>query len=117
MAAPNIVNVSSVYGKTAVATLSTSTTDIVTNSAGSGTVLKINSLYISNFNTVSVAANVVFNRSSTTYSLAPGSAVPAFSTLTVIGKDTAIYLEEGDILQANATATSAQLVCSYEIIG
>jgi hypothetical protein len=117
MAAPNIVNVSSVYGKTAVASLSTSTSSIVTNSAGSGTVLKINSLYVSNMNTTSVSANVMLNRSSTTYSLAPGTTVPSFSTLTVIGKDTAIYLEEGDILQANASATSAQVVCSYEIIG
>jgi len=117
MAAPNIVNVTSVYGKTAVATLSTSTTNIVTNSSDSGTVLKINSLYISNYNSVAIAANVLFNRSSTTYSLAPGASVPAFSTLTVIGKDTAIYLEEGDILQANATSTSGQVVCSYEIIG
>lgn len=117
MAAPNIVNVTSVYGKTAVASLSTSTTNIVTNSAGSGTVLKINSFYISNFNSASIAANVMLNRSSTTYSLAPGASIPAYSTLTVIGKDTAIYLEEGDILQANASATTGQVVCSYEIIG
>jgi hypothetical protein len=117
MAAPNIVNVSSVYGKTSVASLSASITDIVTNSAGSGTVLKINSLYVSNMNSLAIAANVMFNRSSTTYSLAPGASVPAFSTLTVIGKDTAIYLEEGDILQANASSTSGQVICSYEIIG
>jgi hypothetical protein len=117
MAAPNIVNVSSVYGKTAVASLSTSTTDIVTNSAGSGTVLKINSLYVSNMNVSAQAANVMLNRSSTNYFLAPGASIPAYSTLTVIGKDTAIYLEEGDILQANASTTNAQVVCSYEIIG
>ena len=117
MAAPNIVNVSSVYGKTAVASLSTSTTNIVTNSGGSGTVLKINSFYVSNFNTAAIAANVMLNRSGTTYFLAPGASVPSFSTLTVIGKDTAIYLEEGDILQANASSTTAQVVCSYETIG
>jgi len=42
--------------------------------------------------------------------------VPANSALMVIAKDTVIYMEEGDFLQANASASSAHLTASYEII-
>ena len=43
MAAPNIVNVVTITGKTAVQNVTTVATDIVTNSAASGKVYKINS--------------------------------------------------------------------------
>jgi hypothetical protein len=116
MAAPNIVNVASVYGKTNVATLTTATANIVTNAAGSGSVLKINSLYVSNYNGSAISANVSINRSGNSYFLGPGVSVPGYSTLTVIGKDTSIYLEEGDVIQSNTSSNGSQIVCSYEII-
>jgi hypothetical protein len=117
MAAPNILNVSSIYGRTNLAFVTTTTTNVVTNLAGSSTVVKINSLHLSNFNVAAVAANVGVNRNANTFLVAAGTSVPAYSTLTVIAKDTAIYLEEGDVLQANCSATSnVQIVCSYEII-
>lgn len=55
MAAPNIVNVTTIIGKTAVLAVTTSATAIVTNSAGSNKVFKINSLNISNVNGMSAA--------------------------------------------------------------
>ncbi len=48
MAAPNIVDVTTIIGKTAVQAVGTSATAIVTNSAASGKVLKVNALYVSN---------------------------------------------------------------------
>jgi hypothetical protein len=48
MAAPNIVNVATITGKTAVQAVGTSATAIVTNSAASGKVFKVNALYVSN---------------------------------------------------------------------
>ena len=42
MANPNIVNVTSIYGKTSVQAVGTGAADIVTNSASSGYVVKIN---------------------------------------------------------------------------
>lgn len=55
MTAPNIVNVTTIIGKTAVLAVTTSATAIVTNSAGSNKVFKINSLNISNVNGTSAA--------------------------------------------------------------
>ena len=48
MAAPNLVNVSSIYGKTVGADLTTSIQGILANSGGSNKVLKINSVYVTN---------------------------------------------------------------------
>ena len=48
MANPNLFATSALYGKTAGMAVTTSTTAIVTNSASSGKVYKINSLIIAN---------------------------------------------------------------------
>jgi len=55
MAAPNIVNVATITGKTAVLAVTTSATAIVTNSAASGKVFKVNALYVSNVDGVNAA--------------------------------------------------------------
>lgn len=116
MAAPNIVNVTAIYGKTAVQAVGTSATAIVTNSSGSNKVLKVNALYISN---VDGAANtditVDIFRGGTAYRLAFTVVVPADSVLDVISKS--IYLEEGDSLRLTAGASGdLEAICSYEEI-
>ena len=116
MAAPNIVNVATITGKTAVQAIGTSATAIVTNSASSGKVYKVNALYISNVDGSSSATmNVDLYRSSTAYHIAKTIAVPADTTIDVLNK--AIYLEEGDSLRLTASAASdLEGVCSYEEI-
>ena len=116
MAAPNIVNVTTITGKTSVLAVTTSATAIVTNSGSSGQVYKINALYVSNVDgTSSAELNVDLYRSSTAYYIAKTVIVPADATLDVISKS--IYLEEGDSLRLTANANSdLEAVCSYEII-
>jgi hypothetical protein len=116
MAAPNIVNVSTITGKTAVQAVGTSATAIVTNSAASGKVFKVNALYVSNVDgTDNAEINVDIYRSSTAYHIGKTIVVPADATLDVISK--AIYLEEGDTLRLTANAASdLEAVCSYEEI-
>ena len=114
MAAPNIVNVATLTAKTAVQAVGTSATAIVSNSASSGKVFKINALYVSNVDgTNNAEINVDLYRSSTAYHIAKTVVVPADATLDVISK--AIYLEEGDALRLTANAASdLEAVCSYE---
>ena len=116
MAAPNIVNVSTITGKTAVQVITTTPTAIVTNAAASGKVFKINALYVSNIDGVNNAdVNADLFRSSTAYRIAYTISVPADSSLDVISKS--IYLEEGDSLRLTASANSRlEAVCSYEEI-
>lgn len=116
MAAPNIVNVTAIYGRTAVQQVGTSATAIVTNTAGSGKVLKVNALYISNVDgAVAADIDVDIFRDSTAYRIARTISVPADSTLDIISKS--IYLEEGDTLRLTASvAGDLEAVCSYEEI-
>lgn len=116
MTAPNIVNVTTITGKTAVQAVGTSATAIVENTAASGKVFKVNALYVSN---VDGAANADINvdifRSSVAYHVGKTIVVPADATLDVISKP--IYLEEGDSLRLTASAVSdLEAVCSYEEI-
>jgi hypothetical protein len=116
MAAPNIVNVATITGKTAVQAVGTSATAIVTNSSSSGKVFKVNSLYVSNVDGVNNATvNIDLYRSSTAYHIAKTVTVPADATIDVMTK--AIYLEEGDSLRLTASAANdIEAVCSYEEI-
>ena len=94
MAAPNIINVTTITGKTALYGLTTGTANIITNSTGSNTVYKLNDIVISNYSASTCTANVMINRSSTAFFLAGNVSIPANSSLVVMGKDTTIYLEE-----------------------
>ena len=116
MAAPNIVNVTTILGKTAVQQVTTSATAIVTNSAASGKVFKVNALYVSNVDgTNNADISVALHRSSVSYEIAHTVVVPADAVLDVISKS--IYLEEGDELRLTASANSdLEAVCSYEEI-
>ena len=116
MAAPNIVNVSTIFGKTALQLVTATMANVIVNAANSGTVVKLNDVMISNFTSTAITTNVVVGRGSSLFYLAGTMAVPANSALMVIAKDTVIYMEEGDYLQANASASSAHITASYEII-
>lgn len=116
MAAPNVVNVTSIYGKTKGANLATSSADILT--CPSDKLLKLNSIIVANIDG-SVAADVsvlFYNADDTSgYHLAKVVTIPSKSTLIVLGKDSPIYLEEGDKIQALASAAGdLELVISYE---
>jgi len=118
MAAPNLLTSTTVTGKTSLANLSTVTGNVITNSSGSNTVDKLNNIVISNYSNAVAYANVMINRSTSSYYVGANIAVPAYSTLVLLGKDTNIYLEEGDVLQANvSTNNTMSLSASYEIIG
>jgi hypothetical protein len=116
MAAPNLINAATIIGKTAVLAVPTSATAIVTNSSGSGKVLKINALYVSNIDaSVNYTITMDLFRSSTAYRIGNVISVPSASTLDVVSKS--IYLEEGDTLRLTAnTVSKLEAVCSYEDI-
>lgn len=117
MANPNIVNVTNILGKTAVQAVGTSAADIVTNSAASGTIVKINTLNISNISGSAATITASVYRSTTEYKIVHTVSVPSAASFTAIDKPTSIYLEEGDSLRLTAgTGSALHAVCSYEII-
>ncbi len=123
MAAPNIVNVATITGKTAVVDLSsTNATAVVSNAASSNKVFKINSLIVSNVDGSS-AADITINLYSeddiggTATQIVSTVSVPADASLVVIDKSTGLYLEEDKSIGATASAANdLKVVCSYEEI-
>ena len=123
MAAPNIVNVTTITGKTdQISLTTTSATSVVSNAASSGKVFKINSLIVSNVDGSSAADITVAVYSQddiggTATELVSTVSVPADASLVVIDKNTALYLEEDMSIGATAgTASDLKVVVSYEEI-
>jgi len=123
MAAPNIVNVTTITGKSAVVSLtSTAATAVVSNAAASGKVFKINSLVVSNVDGTNAADITVSYYSEddiggTATQIVSTVSVSADTTLVVIDKNTSIYLEEDRSIGATASAANdLKVVVSYEEI-
>jgi hypothetical protein len=123
MAAPNIVNVTTITGKSAVVDLTgTSATLVVENPASSGKVFKINSLVVSNVDGTNAADITISffsedNIGGTATEIVSTVSVPADASLVVIDKNTSIYLEEDRSLGATAgSASDLKVIVSYEEI-
>ena len=132
MAAPNIVNVATITGiTTVIAGISTDVladrngiSTIVSNAAGSGKVLKINSLVATSIGaTTGITVNIYDTASAhvtagSTVSIAQTMTVPILSSLAVIDKSNSIYLQENEQIgvRAQSNAGIIDVVCSYEDI-
>ena len=123
MAAPNIVNVTTITGKTNVVSLTTTNaTLVVENTAASNKVFKINSLVVSNVDGTNAADITISYYSEddiggTATPIVSTVSVPADASLVVIDKNTSIYLEEDRSIGATAgAANDLKVIVSYEEI-
>jgi hypothetical protein len=124
MANPNIVNVTTINGRSNVAIVTTTANTILTNPASSNKIFKVNTLIVTNTGgSVSAAANVTYYDSSLAQSilLTREIEVPVDDTVIVLDKNSSLYLEEGDYIQvsantaANSTSGAAAVVSFEEI--
>ena len=118
MAAPNLVNVSSITGESVCGALTTTTTtDLVT--AASDTLVKVNSIIVANIdgtNAATVTMGIIKSGGSVVH-FASTISVPADATLVLIDKNSGIYLEEGDLIEGGASANSdLNYIINYEIL-
>ena len=129
MAAVNILNLTSIYGKTTYYVPSgTSAVVLLANAAASSTVMKINEITATNTTgtaattTVSIYTNGAVAQGSapsggTAYPIAGTISVPANAALIVSDKTTAFYLEEGvSISITSGTASAITYTVSYELM-
>jgi hypothetical protein len=118
MAAPNLKSPITITGITVGYAVTTSLAAALSNSAASGKVLKINSVYCANVDGAAAAdISLTYYNGTTDFYLAKTIAVPADATQVLVTREAYIYLEEGDSLRAQASATSdLELVISYEEI-
>ena len=119
MSAPNVVNVTTITGKTAGLAVTTSATDVVDNAAASGKLFKVNQLTISNVdgtNSADITVDIYKNQT-TAFHICKTVSVPADSSFIPIDKNNPVYLEENDSIRCTASATGdLEAVVSYEEI-
>ena len=125
MAAPNIVDVSTITGittwKAGINTEGAGVSVIVTNAASSGKVLKVNSLVATSIGTTTGVTTKIFNKAAgvgNSVSLGSTMSVPTYSSLAVISKDMSIYLQEDQSIGVFKQVNLGEIdvVCSYEDI-
>jgi len=118
MAAPNIKLPTSITGKTARYAVTTSLAAALSNSAASGKVLKINSIFCANVDGVNSAdISISIYDGSNDFYIAKTINVPADATQILSTKETYFYLEEGDSIRALASAANdLELIIAYEEI-
>jgi len=130
MANPNIVAVTSIYGKTTyVSPTGITSVVLLPNAASSGKVFKINQIVAANkdgTNAVNCTVDIYTNGAvaqgsapsgGTAYPIVSTVSVPADATLVAVDKTTAIYLEEGNsIAVTSGTANGITFSVSYEDI-
>jgi hypothetical protein len=118
MAAPNLKSPTTITGKTSRYAVTTTLSAALSNSAASGKVLKINSIFCANVDGVNAAdISVSIYDGTTDRHIAKTITVPADATQVLSTKETYFFLEEGDSIRALASAASdLELVIGYEEI-
>ena len=123
MTAPNIVGVNTITGITTSLHLTTTPQTIISNAFDSNRVYKVNNILISNKDGSS-AANVFVKfhpygatGAGSSVSIAHEISVAADSSLVVLDKASAIYLEENKSIVAYSSANDdLDIISSFEII-
>lgn len=130
MAAPNIVNVTSIIGTTTYLTPAVTTAVVLlANAASSSHVYKVNQILAANVdgtNAISATVSIYTNGSvaqgsapsgGTAYPIVYTISVPAGATLNVLDKSTGLYLQENtSITVTSGTASKITYTISYEDI-
>lgn len=118
MAPLNIVTVASIVARTMATSslFSGSLTAILTNSASSGHSFKLNSVTVANKSlTLNVPVDITLQSASVDYYIGKSIVIPASSSVIMVGKENAIYLEEGSSVRGMAYATgSLDVVIGFE---
>ena len=117
MATPNIVQVSSLTGRTNAAIITTTVSTLLANPISSNKLVKVTSLRVTNADTTPSSVTFELYRLGNSYPLVLNHVLNASSPTVLVTKDSAIYLEEGDEIRCNSNANvGLAAICSFEVI-
>ena len=120
MAAPNIVSITTMTGKTeGVNNVNTSGSAMASNASASGKVFKVNALFVSNLTASDATVSVYYTEDVATtpvdYAVCLSVTIPAGTSLDVLQKPLYIAEDQRVTVQAG-TSNSLDAVISYEEI-
>ena len=116
MAAPNIVSPTTITLKNVASTVGTSAITLVTCAADRA--LKVSTLYAVNVDGTSAGdITIRVSDGTATHAVCSTVSVPADASVVVVDRNSPVYLEEGDSIEAVASAAATiEIVGSYEEI-
>jgi hypothetical protein len=114
MANPNLLTATSVRGNTVIAQQAAGAvpTNLAVNAAGSGQILKINRVSVSNTSGSAVTISLLLDGSIAVFY----QSVAATTTVNAITKDSQLYVLEGSTLTGVSVNINTTYSCSYDII-
>lgn len=119
MAAPNIKDFTSLYGKSAESNLTTNLAVLVSNAASSNKVVKLIALTLTNIHasadaTYSVGINTASDGTGTTYYFAKDQVLPNKASIELVTETTAKFLEENkSIVVSSGSASTVDAVATF----
>lgn len=117
MAAPNLISATSIIGKTHAEWVTTSPLVVITNTANSSEVHRINVLYVTNMGQADATVTIDLFRGGVSYKVVYNLPVPLNNSVVAIAKDSSVYVEEGDSIRISASLAGAlQYLVSYEVM-
>jgi hypothetical protein len=117
MAAPNLKSPTTITGKTASYSVTTTLAAVLSNAANSGKALRINTIRACNITGSTATIDVTRLRSGTDRYLVKAASIEPTSSLVILTRDEILYLEEGDDLRVVGSANATfDLLVTYEEI-
>lgn len=122
MANPNIANAATITGITTLVSIGATNTyqTLLSNAAASGKIYKLNTIVaVNDDGSTSADVNIRYNMEAagagTSFAIAHVVVVPAQSSVTVVGKDNPIYVNENNSITVSASAANdIDVICSYD---
>ena len=117
MAAPNLLALTQVYGRSTATNIGTAVTVLLSNAFASGKSVKVVSVYVANVDSTTAAkVSVDFYRNSMSIRVIDRLQISPGDSLIVMDRNSALFLEEGDSLRCYSDQTDLMHVTvSYEV--
>lgn len=119
MATPNLANINTYFTRTKVVNVSTTLSNVITNFPFSNSLIKVNSLIVSNESAATTTnVNVMLVSNGIQTNLATKLLMPPGNVITLFNKTNEFNILENSALRANAENNSViEMVVSYEEMG
>ena len=117
MAAPNLLALTQVYGRSTATNIGTAVTVLLSNAFASGKSVKVVSVYVANVDSTTASkVSVDFYRNSMSIRVIDRLQISPGDSLIVMDRNSALFLEEGDSLRCYSDQTDLMHVTvSYEV--
>ena len=115
----NYLTFSNIFGKLAVANITTNFQNVISNPSNSDNLIRINTILLTNTANIPSHANVILlnNSNNQREFIVHNESIRNYSTFKVLARDSSIYMPENFTLQIQSNANSRiEAIITYELL-